>query len=156
MLEVNIPGGPQLGLNHLILDYNGTIALDGDIIPGVMDILGQLADMLTVHVLTADTHGTVREKLPLDLVRVHVLSPQNQDQGKLQYTRELENSSCVCVGNGRNDALMLREAGLGIAVVQSEGCHFKTMAEADIIVPGILEALNLLLKPNRIIATWRN
>jgi soluble P-type ATPase len=156
MLEVNIPGGPQLGLNHLILDYNGTIALDGDIIPGVMDILGQLADMLTVHVLTADTHGTVREKLPLDLVRVHVLSPQNQDQGKLQYTRGLENSSCVCVGNGRNDALMLREAGLGIAVVQAEGCHFKTMAEADIIVPGILEALNLLLKPNRIIATWRN
>ena len=139
-----------------IRDSNGTIALDGDIIPGVMDILGQLADMLTVHVLTADTHGTVREKLPLDLVRVHVLSPQNQDQGKLQYTRELENSSCVCVGNGRNDALMLREAGLGIAVVQAEGCHFKTMAEADIIVPGILEALNLLLKPNRIIATWRN
>jgi soluble P-type ATPase len=156
MLEVNIPGGPQLGLNHLILDYNGTIALDGDIIPGVMDILGQLADMLTVHVLTADTHGTVREKLPLDLVRVHVLSPQNQDQGKLQYTRGLENSSCVCVGNGRNDALMLREAGLGIAVVQAEGCHFKTMAEADIIVPGILEALNLILKPNRLIATWRN
>ena len=156
MLEINIPGGPNLGLNHLVLDYNGTIALDGDIIPGVMDILGQLADMLTVHVLTADTHGTVREKLPLDLVRVHVLSPQNQDQGKLQYTRELENSSCVCVGNGRNDALMLREAGLGIAVVQAEGCHFKTMAEADIIVPGILEALNLLLKPNRLIATWRN
>jgi soluble P-type ATPase len=156
MLEINIPGGPKLGLNHLVLDYNGTIALDGDLIPGVMDILGQLTDILSVHVLTADTHGTVREKLPLDLVRVHILPPQNQDQGKLQYTRELESSSCVCVGNGRNDALMLREAGLGIAVVQAEGCHFQTMAEADIVLPGILEALNLLLKPNRLIATWRN
>lgn len=156
MLEVNIPGGPQLGLNHLVLDYNGTIALDGELIAGVTDILGQLENKLGVHILTADTHGTVREKFPPDSVHIHVLSAQNQDQGKLQYVRELENSSCVCVGNGRNDALMLREAGLGIAVVQAEGCHFKTMAEADIIVPGILEALNLILKPNRLIATWRN
>ena len=29
MLTVNIPGRGALSLSHLILDYNGTIALDG-------------------------------------------------------------------------------------------------------------------------------
>lgn len=33
MLEVNIPAAQPLRLSYLILDYNGTLACDGSILP---------------------------------------------------------------------------------------------------------------------------
>lgn len=62
MLSIPIPGRSTLQLQHVVLDYNGTIALDGELIPGVEDRLARLAAAVTIHILTADTHGTVRAK----------------------------------------------------------------------------------------------
>jgi soluble P-type ATPase len=42
MLEMNIPGYRTLVLSFLVLDYNGTIACDGRLIPGVRDRLEAL------------------------------------------------------------------------------------------------------------------
>ncbi|MFP4167466.1 MAG: HAD family hydrolase [Desulfonatronovibrionaceae bacterium] len=156
MLELNIPGGPRLDLEHLVLDYNGTLALDGDIIPGVMGLLSEVKKEMSVHVLTADTHGTVRDKFPPETVHLHLLPARHQDQGKLEYVKNLGAGICACVGNGRNDALMLRKAALGVAVLSGEGCHSLALSGADISVPGILDALNLFLRPARLIATLRN
>ena len=39
MLTVKIPGREELVLNHLVLDYNGTIAEDGAIIAGIAERL---------------------------------------------------------------------------------------------------------------------
>jgi len=35
MLEIDIPGTGLLRLQHLVLDYNGTLATDGALLPGV-------------------------------------------------------------------------------------------------------------------------
>lgn len=55
MLTIDIPGGQTLQLSHLALDFNGTIAIDGEVIAGVPERLIKLAGLLQIHVITADT-----------------------------------------------------------------------------------------------------
>lgn len=61
----------------------------------------------------------------------------------------------VAVGNGMNDRLMLRTAALGILVLGNEGTSVQALSSADIVVKDILDGLDLLLNPKRIIATLR-
>ena len=71
MLTIKIPGREELVLNHLILDYNGTIAEDGEIIDGISPRLAELSKDLSIYVITADTHGTAAKKcegLPLQVL----------------------------------------------------------------------------------------
>ena len=62
----------------------------------------------------------------------------------------------MAVGNGRNDRLMLKEAALGIAVLQAEGAAAEALLAADVVAPDILAALDLLLAPEGLIATLRS
>jgi soluble P-type ATPase len=58
VIAVDIPGYKRLRVRHLVLDYNGTLALDGRLLPGVAEALRRLHRTLEIHVLTADTFGT--------------------------------------------------------------------------------------------------
>jgi len=59
MLNLNIPGREQLEIKHLVLDFNGTIAVDGVLESGVEDRIHLLSKQLEIHVTTADTNGSV-------------------------------------------------------------------------------------------------
>jgi soluble P-type ATPase len=155
MIEINIPDFGDLRLAHLVLDYNGTLAFDGRLINGVTDLLGLLAEHLRIHIITADTFGSVHQAFAGFAFTVHVLSPGSEEEGKAVYVRKLGSLSSVCIGNGRNDRLMLKEAGLGIAVLQREGAALQALLAADIITASIVDALDLLLHPKRIAATLR-
>lgn len=155
MIDIDIPDFGHLRLAHLVLDYNGTLAFDGRLISGVADLLGLLADHLQIHIITADTFGSVQQAFTGSAYTVHVLSPGSEEEGKAVYVRELGSMSSVCIGNGRNDRLMLKEAGLGIAVLQREGAALQALLAADILTASIVDALDLLLHPKRIIATLR-
>ena len=74
---------------------------------------------------------------------------------KLTLVRDLNPTLAVAIGNGANDALMLKEAALGIAVNGGEGAAVAAILAADIYIPDILDALDLLLHPDRIRATLR-
>ena len=64
MLEIHIPGDERpMHLSHLVMDYNGTVACDGELILGVRKRLEALSANLEIHILTADTFGSVREGL---------------------------------------------------------------------------------------------
>ncbi|MBD3817124.1 MAG: HAD hydrolase family protein [Halothiobacillus sp.] len=160
MLTVEIPGdfngGTPLSLAHLVLDYNGTIAEDGALIAGVPERLAQLAEHLTIHVITADTHGTAAQQLAGLPVSLHILPPGAQSEAKAAFVRELGANLCVAIGNGRNDATMLQETALGVVVIQAEGAAQITLAAADIVSKSTEDALDLLLHPKRLIATLRN
>jgi len=156
MIEIAIPGYKQLRLEHLVLDYNGTIAVDGEIVEGVQEKLKSLSEKLRIHVLTADTFGRARSKLEGLPCHVHILPLENQEKGKRDYVKRLGLESSVCVGNGRNDRLMLEEAALGIAVILEEGAARDAVFSADVIIRGILPALELLENPLRLIATLRS
>jgi soluble P-type ATPase len=155
MLRISVPGGRDLALQHLVLDYNGTLALDGEPLPGVVQRIEELADSLEIHILTADTHGTVRAKFEGLPVKVQVVAEGDQDKAKLEFVESLGAESVAATGNGLIDALMLRRAALGVAVIGKEGASPETVSSADVVVTDIHDALDLLLRPLRLTATLR-
>lgn len=156
MIEFDIPGFGQRALLHLVLDYNGTLALDGRIQPGVSSRLSQLKQLMNIHILTADTYGTVRSTFGQTDFTVHVLPAGDERGAKASYVRALDAMSCACLGNGNNDVDMLISAGLSIAVLQPEGLAMAALSAAHILVPGIESGLDLLLHPKRLKATLRS
>ena len=156
MIEIAIPGHAALRLNHLVLDYNGTLACDGILIEGVLERLIALVPHLGVHVITADTFGSAQAALAGIPCLVKVLPPGGQDVAKLDYIAQLGRKTAACIGNGRNDRLMLHAAALGIAVIGPECTAAEALAAAAIVAPNIQAALDLLLNPLRLVATWRS
>lgn len=155
MLEIAIPGRETLRLEHLVADFNGTLACDGALLPGAGEALCRLAGQLALHVVTADTFGKAREALAGIPCELAILPEGRQDSAKLCYVEALGTARCVAIGNGSNDRLMLAAAGLGVAVVQREGAAVETLQAADVAVADINAALDLLLHPQRLVATLR-
>jgi soluble P-type ATPase len=156
MIEIDIPGYKKLRLKYIVLDYNGTLGCDGEIIDGVAARLESLAKKLEIHVVTADTFGIARSKLQGLPCELSILPEKNQDIAKRDYVKRLGSGSTACIGNGRNDRLMLKEAALGIAVILEEGAAVKAVEEADVICTSIISALELLSNPLRLVATLRS
>jgi soluble P-type ATPase len=156
MIEIEIPGFKRLALAHLVLDYNGTLALDGVPLAGVRHKLSALANALDIHVVTADTFGKVQSALADLPCNISILPIEAQDQGKLNYIHQLGAHHTCAVGNGRNDQLMLQAASLGICVMLAEGASVETLTAADVVCRDIIEALDLLCNPLRLTATLRS
>ena len=156
MLAYDIAGRGVLHLSTLVLDLNGTVALDGKIISGVADRVKALQERgLSGYLLTADTRGRgaeTAEALDLSLHRLHSGSERAQ---KRAFVEHLGADRVVAVGNGANDAEMLQAAAVGIAVLGTEGTATPALLAADVVVQDICTALDLLLKPQRLIATLR-
>jgi len=155
MIELNIPGRGIIKLEHLVCDVNGTLACDGHLIEGVSRTLTRIGDRLTIHLLTADTHGrqeAIDWQLNLKAIRV---SPGNEATQKAEYVKELGSSQVIAIGQGANDAALLAVAEIGIGILSPEGIAAKALLTADIIVPDIHAALDLIEKPLRIVATLR-
>jgi P-type E1-E2 ATPase len=152
MLHVSIPAGEDLSLEHLVLDVNGTLADRGRRIEAAAEALAELRQELALHVLSADTFGTA-EKLAGDVGADFRRVSTGAD--KLAYLEWLGAEKCVAVGNGRNDAAMLRSAALGIAVIGPEGAHAAAVAAADVLTRSVEEALALVADPRALTATLR-
>lgn len=155
MFTVDVPGHGICTFEHLVLDYNGTLALDGVLLPEVGKVLEELSAALSVHVLTADTFGSVARELQGLSLTLSIVPAGSQDKHKKNYIEVLGANRCVCIGNGRNDSQMLDCAAVGIAVVQQECACAAALRCADIVAPDILSALALLQNPQRMVATLR-
>ena len=155
MIRVDIPGFKNLEIEHLVLDYNGTLARDGELLPGVAEALRELAANLHLHVLTADTLGNCRDRLAGLPVTVSVVGDGPEDQAKLGYAMQLGPRACACVGNGMNDRLIFERCALAVAVLGPEGLALKALEEADLVVGDVLAALDLFRKPLRLKASLR-
>lgn len=155
MIELSIPGRGQLHLRHLVTDVNGTLALDGFLMEGIADRVRAVADRLTVHLLTADTHGrqgAIDQALNLTATR---LGGGREQAQKRSFIENLGADSVVAIGQGANDAGMLKVAALGMCVMSPEGAALETLLAADIVVPTIFVAFDLLDHPLRIVASLR-
>ncbi len=155
MIEIEIPGVGVRRFQHLVLDVNGTLAKDGVLTEGVVDLLSTLREKVEIHIVTADTHGTratIEKQLGLPLV---CIPANDQAQAKLDYISRLNSEMVVAVGNGANDALMLENAALGILVIGPEGAALSALNGATVVVTQINTALELLLYPKRLSATLR-
>jgi P-type E1-E2 ATPase len=155
MLEINVPSRGLLRFEYLVLDVNGTIALDGRLISEAYERLERLSEALGVWLVSADTQGTLAQ-LAADLkAQTRLLQPGDEAAQKAALVDELGAEHVIALGNGANDAIMLRQAALGIAVLGGEGLATACLAAADVVVPSIESALDLLLYPRRLVATLR-
>ncbi|MBN2339614.1 MAG: HAD family hydrolase [Acidobacteria bacterium] len=155
MIAIDIPGLGPLRLRHLVLDVNGTLALDGGLIGGVGERLRRLADELEIHLVTADTFGTTDSIARSLGLRSTLIPPGGQAEAKLAYVERLGADAVAAIGNGANDARMLERAALGIAVLGPEGAATAALLAAPVAVGGIHCGLDLLLHPRRLAATLR-
>ena len=155
MIKIKIPNYNTLELKHVVLDYNGTIAKDGELKKEVKALLPQLCEAYTVHVITADTFGSVKSQMEGFSVVVNVLQTDDHTAEKAAYVKSLKKDTCIAIGNGNNDQEMLKNALLGIAVMGDEGCATATLLQSDISTTCIEDALALLVNEKRLIATLR-
>jgi len=156
MIAIKIQGNKIINVEHLVLDYNGTLAIDGTIITEVKERLNSLAKKINIHIVTADTFGKAKAGLKEICCSCSVISGENQQLQKLQFITKLDKQKVIAIGNGFNDMLMLKNAAIGIAVIQKEGASLKTLLAADIVCKNIADALDLLTNPLRILATLKN
>ncbi|MCT4535308.1 ATPase P [Halodesulfovibrio sp.] len=155
MLKVAIPGFEPMEFDHLVLDFNGTIAFDGNIIHGVEPAISMLAQLVTVHILSADTNQNVTQQVAHLPVTTRVVNSAYQLQEKLEYVEALGAESVCAIGNGNVDTDMLKKAELGIAILGQEGLSPKALLVADVLMPDIVSALESLVNPARLKATLR-
>src|SRR5579863_2545473 len=153
MIQIDIPNRGTIALRHAVFDINGTLAIDGIPIPGVADCLQSLAELLSIHLLTAGTHGN----LPvLEQALGHPLHIIKNGKEKAAYVRQLGPNTVIAFGNGANDRAMLRLAAVGVAVLAAEGMAIGTLQAADVLTTSPIDAIQLVLNPKRLIATLRN
>lgn len=143
-------------IDHIALDLNGTLAVDGVLIPGTAYRLKALSASCQIHVLTADTFGRAADIFNPLPVALSVIPEKNQDAEKLSYIRRIGLERTAFIGNGANDRSALSESALGIAVIQREGAAVQAVLAADMVFYDILSALDVFLNPLRLIATLRS
>lgn len=152
MIQLDIPQWGVIELQHAVFDINGTLAIDGKPLPGVVDRLRRLAEHLSLHALTAGTHGNIAELQQLLDIPIQIIESGEE---KARYVQQLGAEHVVAFGNGRNDVRMLRLAALGVAILAGEGAAVGALQAADIVALGPVDAIDLLLNPKRLIATLR-
>ncbi len=152
-IPLEIPGYESRFFTHLILDFTGTLSLDGVLLPGVAERIRSAAEHLDVTVLTADTFGTAEAQLaglPVVMRRIECGAE------KADLVEQAGAPGVIAIGNGRNDVAMLERAGLAIAVIGPEGAAGELLRAADVVVRDIHDALDLILYPLRLKATLRD
>jgi soluble P-type ATPase len=151
-LSYNIPGAASIELDHLVLDINGTLTDRGELIDGVAERIGRLAESVEIHLVSSDTRGTLSDLA--DRLNAHAVSVPNGG-AKREFVERLGTERCAAIGNGMNDLELLDTVRLGIAVIGPEGAAASTVAAADAVCTDIRAALDLLLDDSLLISTLR-
>ncbi len=152
MIQLEFPNRGSVELHHAVFDINGTLAIDGKPIPEVAARLKELAGHLSLHVLTAGTHGNLAEIEQILGIPLHIIKSGEE---KTLYVQQLDPIHVIAFGNGANDVGMLRIAAIGVAVLATEGVASSALRAADVVTLGPIDAIDLLLKPKRLVATLR-
>ncbi len=154
-MRIDIPGWGNIDIENIVIDLNGTVATDGRVALEVKEKINSLSGQAKIYLLTADTQGTADREISGMNAELIKIPEQDSKQGKLDFLKTLNLEMTIAIGNGSNDQLILKEAALGIAVLGDEGVSGSAVKSADIVVKNIQDALDLLLKPKRLIATLR-
>jgi len=155
-MEIRIPGKGNIEIEHLLLDFNGTIARDGKVIHSVKEKVEAVCTKgIKVYVVTADTHGTAREQCMDMPIEVMVFDNSSAAENKRKIAEKLGAQRCICFGNGFNDGELFEACAMSVIVMGDEGCSSKALIKSDIVCKSIEDAFDLILKPNRIKATLR-
>jgi soluble P-type ATPase len=150
-IEIDIPGWGSVDIENLVIDLDGTLATDGKVAPEGKEKIGALSKLVKIYILTANPQGPAHEEISGIKAEWIKVSNEDSKQGKFDFLKTLNLEMTAAVGNGSNDQLILKEAALGIAVLGDEGLSASAIKSADIVVKNIQNALDLFLKPRRLV-----
>ncbi|MBD3280105.1 HAD family hydrolase [Candidatus Dojkabacteria bacterium] len=149
----NPKGVGEIELNNIILDLNGTLAVNGSIAEGVKERLTKLRELgYQIILFTGDQRGNAAE-LTSDLGISFKKASTSEEKEAL--TKEMDVEKTVAIGNARIDIGTFRDTKVRIATIQAEGIHTGILEYVDILVPSINDALDLLINKNSFEATMR-
>jgi soluble P-type ATPase len=152
-MHFSIPGRQPMEIKTVILDLNGTLTIDGMMIDGVKERIEKLrSEALRLFLFSGDTQGT-GAAIARDLGLEFRLTPDAN--AKAAEAKTLEPETAATIGNGAIDLELFKTVRLRILTLQAEGVSPQTLLESDIVVPSVNDALDLFLKPKRLIATLR-
>jgi len=154
-MRIDIPGWGNIDIENIVIDLNGTIATNGKVPFEVKEKINSLSGQAKIYILTADTQGTADKEMSGMNAELIKIPEEDSKQGKFEFLKTLDLEMTVAIGNGSNNQLILKEAALGIAVLGDEGVSVSAIKSADLVVKNVQNALDLLLKPKRLIATLR-
>ena len=153
MIPIERPGLNPLEIEFILLDFEGTLAIDRRVNPKAKDKINLLSKRTSIYVLSAQEKGLIEERLRKVSAKFVYLAEGDAYRKKLDLLQQLGPSRCAAIGNGMGDAALMQEAGIGICVIGKEGSSGQAVKNADLVFTDILDALDFLLKPLRQKAT---
>ena len=158
MKEFIIPNYGKINIENIIFDINGTIQFNGQISDDLVKKIEELKKVYKIYLVSADTRGNLKElaeKLNVSYIKINPVENSEAEEKNRELIR-LGKDVTVAIGNGNNDALMLKNAILGITILGSEGATIKSILNSEVIVPDPISAINLLLDEKIMIGTLRS
>jgi len=147
-----VPHGEKLEIDTIVLDLNGTLSIRGLIPKGVKSRVKILHERgFKVILLTGDQRGTASKicsYLGIEYKVAQTAAEKEKEMLKL-------GKNCAAIGNARIDIGTFKHAKLSILTLQAEGIHVDALKYVQIIVPSILDALDLFIDQNSLCATLR-
>ena len=153
MISIQRPGMENLDIHFVLIDFEGTLAMDGRVHPKAKDKVNLLSKRATLYILTKSNREKVEETLRKMKVEILYVTEGDSSQQKLKVLQRLGPHQTAVIGNGLDDVRIMEQAGLGMCVIGKEGSSAEAVAKADLVVTNVLDALDFLLKPLRQRAT---
>lgn len=157
MFELEVSGWKKLFIKNLLLDFNGTLAIDGVVDEKAVLLCREILKKynLKSYIITAATNPVPEKILEILQTELIIIEPGNEAWQKLNALVRIGAEVTAAAGNGANDELMLSVAALGIAVFNGEGACPEALLAADIVVKNAVELFELFLYPKRLYGTLR-
>jgi len=163
MISIERPGQSNSEIEFILIDFEGTLAIDRRVHPKAKDKVNLLSKRTKIYIFVNsptppfDKGGKggilakelIEERLRKVKAEIIYLAEGDSSRRKLDLLRQLGPTRCAAIGNGTDDATLMREAGIGICVIGREGASGQVVKNADLVFPDILDALDFLLKPLR-------
>lgn len=152
-MKYNPKGAGEIELNTIVLDLNGTLAVNGKVPEGVSERIKKLKELgFKILLFSGDQRGTalgISQDLGIELKRA------STTEEKEALTKELNAQTTVAIGNARIDIGTFKHSKISIGTIQAEGIHTGILPHLDILVPSINDALDLLINKDSFEATMR-
>jgi soluble P-type ATPase len=149
MISIQRPGMESLDIHFVLIDFEGTLAMDGRVHPKAKDKVNLLSKRVSITILTKSNREKVEETLRKMRAEILYVTEGDSSQQKLNALQRLGAHQTAVIGNGLDDVRIMEQAGLGMCVIGKEGASAEAMAKADLVVTHVLDALDFLLKPMR-------
>jgi len=152
-LTYKVPGVGAIEIDTLVVDSNGTLTINGEIVAGVMERIHRLQSLgVDVVMISSDQRGNARNIALSSGITYYEAANSREKEDVLL---SLESRNVAAIGNARIDIGLFVQSIVSIATLQKEGIHKDIIDHVDVIVPCINDALDFFLDEDTFIATMK-